>query len=396
MSSQTFLLMFDREISGLPVEVNRYHVKVLHLYVAANKNPSPSIKGQTFMFSDRIEGKWISLFADVFTRSGVGAGDEVVILSETQSRNLNVHLSELALVQLGAKPAHIVVTTPVQSAPVPIRSTGASASLQKHTPVMAALSFGGLVVDCTVEGLLHAAELPSILKAGTRVLMISNEHPELLERVGSDEGLKDRVKAGMKMMRSATEMRVTSKAGTDLAINLEGAVVGGGWGFTTTPGTITNWPGGLCLAFPARNTANGTLVLDTGDQNLTFKRYLEQPVKLHIENDYVREIEGNCLDAQLMREAIAVWQDEDAYAISHVGWGMNHQAKWISMAHYDKSNHNGTEQRVYAGNFLFSTGANEIAQRYTLGHFDLPMRNCSVSLDGEDVVIDGRLIDALA
>ena len=348
------------------------------------------------MFTDRIEGKWIDLFAEVFALSGVSRGDEVVVLSETQSRSLNVHLCELALIQLGAKPAHLVVTTPPQSAPIPIRSTGASSSLQFHAPIMAALSFGGLIADCTVEGLLHAAELPTVLKSGSRVLMISNEHPDILERVGSDEGLKDRVKTGMKMMRGAKEMRVTSSAGTDLTINLEGAVVGGGWGFTTTPGTITNWPGGLCLAFPAKSTTSGTLVLNQGDQNLTFKRYIENPIHLTIEDDYVTDIAGDNLDAELMKAAIEVWNDPDAYATSHVGWGMNKQAKWAAMAHYDKSDHNGTEQRVFEGNFLFSTGANEIAKRYSLGHFDLPMRNCSITLDGKDVVVDGKLIDLLS
>ena len=102
------------------------------------------------------------------------------------------------------------------------------------------------------------------------------------------------------------------------------------------------------------------------------------------------------LDAELMKEALSVWGQKEAYAISHVGWGMNHQARWVSMAHYDKGDHNGTEQRVFAGNFLFSTGANEIAGRYTQGHFDIPMRGCSVSLDGEPVVIDGKLVEALA
>ena len=348
------------------------------------------------MFADRIEGKWISEFSQTFELSGVQSGDEVVILSETQSRNINVQLSELALVQLGAKPVHVIVTTPPQTAAVPIRSTGASAALANQAPAMAALMFGGLIIDCTLEGLLHAPELPKILKSGSRVLMISNEHPDLLERVGSDPGLKDRVKAGIKLMRGAQTMQVTSPAGTDLNINLENSVVGGGWGFTTTPGTITNWPGGLCLAFPAQNSVNGTIVLATGDQNLTFKRYIEQPITLTLENDYVRAIDGGGLDAQLMREAMAVWQDEDAYATSHVGWGMNHQAKWVSMAHYDKGNHNGTEQRVFAGNFLFSTGANEIAQRYSLGHFDIPMKNCSIKLDGVDVVVDGKLVDELA
>lgn len=348
------------------------------------------------MFSDRIEAKWITSFVQLFEASGVAAGDEVVILSETQSRQINVHLSELALAQLGARPMHVVLTTPAQSAPVPIRSTGTTAALNFSAPALAALSFGGLIVDCTLEGMLHAPELPTVLKSGSRVVMISNEHPDILERVGLEDGLKERVKTAMKMMRGAKQMRVTSKVGTDLTIDLEGAVVGGGWGYTTTPGTITNWPGGLCLAFPARNTVNGTLVLNAGDQNLTFKRFMENPVTLHIEQDYVKQIEGDHFDGDLLRDYIAVWQDEDAYAISHVGWGMSHAAQWSAMGLYDKSDHNGTEQRVFAGNFLFSTGANEIAKRFTLGHFDLPMRNCSVQLDGKDVVVEGRLVEALA
>ena len=46
---------------------------------------------------ERIEGKWIDAFADVFARCGVQTGDSVAILCETQSRQINVELSELAL-----------------------------------------------------------------------------------------------------------------------------------------------------------------------------------------------------------------------------------------------------------------------------------------------------------
>jgi 2,5-dihydroxypyridine 5,6-dioxygenase len=61
------------------------------------------------------------------------------------------------------------------------------------------------------------------------------------------------------------------------------------------------------------------------------------------------------------------------------------------MALLDKRDFNGTELRAFAGNFLYSTGANEQAGRYTLGHFDLPMRHCTVQLDGEVVVREGQL-----
>ena len=42
-----------------------------------------------------------------------------------------------------------------------------------------------------------------------------------------------------------------------------------------------------------------------------------------------------------------------------------------------------------AGNFLYSTGANEFAGRYTRGHFDLPVMACTITLDDEVVVNKG-------
>jgi len=107
------------------------------------------------MLSDRIEAKWIDAFERVFGLCKVAAGDEVAILSETQSRALNVHLTELALLRMGA-----------QNAPVPVRSTGASQAIQHSKMALAALTNVPVIIDCTLEGLMHAPELPTILKSG--------------------------------------------------------------------------------------------------------------------------------------------------------------------------------------------------------------------------------------
>ena len=63
------------------------------------------------MLADRIEGKWIDAFCETFARCAVKPGDCAAILSETQSRPLNVQLAELALLRLGARAFHIVVPT---------------------------------------------------------------------------------------------------------------------------------------------------------------------------------------------------------------------------------------------------------------------------------------------
>ena len=341
------------------------------------------------MLRDRIEGKWIDAFASVLGRCAVEAGETVAIVSETQSRELNVHLAELALLRLGARPFHLVVTTPPQRAPAPVRSTGASQALQGLEPVLSALTASTMIVDCTVEGLLHAPELPRILEAGARVLMISNEHPEALERLLPDEDLKPRVRAGVEALKAAGTMRVTSAAGTDLVVDVTGTPAIGVWGYTERPGTIAHWPGGIVVTFPRAGTVNGRLVLDAGDMNLSFKRYLESPVSLTVEDDYVTAIEGVGTDAELMRRYFAAWGDRDAYATSHVGWGMNHGARYEALAMYDQRDTNGTELRAFAGNFLYSTGANEFAGRHTEGHFDLPLRGCTIELDGVAVVKAG-------
>ena len=63
---------------------------------------------------------------------------------------------------------------------------------------------------------------------------------------------------------------------------------------------------------------------------------------------------------------------------------------------YDRNDFNGTELRAFAGNVVYSTGANEVAGRHTLGHFDLPIRNCNVYLDRQIIVKNGVLQGDLA
>src|ERR1700740_706331 len=275
------------------------------------------------MLADRIEAKWIDAFCEVFERCAGKPGDTAAILSETQSRALNVHLAELALLRMGARPFHLTVPTPRNRHVVPVRSTGASEAIQRLAPVVTALQQSGFVVDCTIEGLMHAPETPDILKAGARILVISNEHPEALERMVPDLALEKRGGSGATMLRGTKRMRVTSRAGTDLVIDMVGASTVGVWGWTDRPGTLAHWPGGIVVSFPKSGAVNGTLVMAPGDINLTFKRYLTSPIRMTLKDDYVTELEGEGADAAMMRAYLAAWGDREAYAVSHVGFGMN-------------------------------------------------------------------------
>ena len=70
------------------------------------------------------------------------------------------------------------------------------------------------------------------------------------------------------------------------------------------------------------------------------------------------------IDHELFASYLAAWNERDAYAVSHVGWGLNHHCRWDVLPLYDKGDVNGTELRAFAGNFLYSAGANEVAKAW--------------------------------
>ena len=244
--------------------------------------------------------------------------------------------------------------------------------------------------------MLHSKELQTILKDGGRLLMISNEHPEVLERCMPDKSLQSIVNKSKNLLSDSKIMEVTSDFGTNLKIEILDAPIRAGAGYLTEKDKVAYWPAGLALFFPLEKTVNGTVVLNTGDVNLTFKKYFESPVTLVIKDDFVISINGDGLDADLMRSYYEGWNDPNAYAISHVGWGLNPNARWDALTMYDKQQVNCTELRAFAGNFLISTGANEFAKRYTSCHFDLPMRNCNIKLDNQLIVNSGKLVGPLS
>jgi 2,5-dihydroxypyridine 5,6-dioxygenase len=346
------------------------------------------------ILQERIEAKWIDTFVYQFELCAVKAGDAVAILSETQSRPLNVHLAELALLRIGAKPFHLIVPTPPQFAPVPVRSSGYSFAIEGQEQVIRALASVPFVADLTIEGCVHSPAALEVRKDGTRMLYISNDHPESLERTASDPGMKARIAKGRALMQNASTMRITSDAGTDLRVNMDGAMIGGNPGFVDQPGGWASFPGGIQSCFPRAGTVNGQIIMNAGDMNFTFKRYLETPVTLVIESDFVTDIRGGW-DAELLRSYFAAWEDPNAYATSHLSWGMNLGARWESMIHYDRGDTNATEGRAVAGQFLYSTGPNPAADRHSNCHFDLTIRGCTITLDDQVVVERGRLSEML-
>lgn len=332
------------------------------------------------------------LFQREFRLCRLEPGEVVAVVSESGSRAEYVEASLGAAQALGARVFHLgLPKTHRQDVPFIDEARAGGNRQSALSTAVKALKEANLVIDLTVEGLIHAPERGEILGAGARMLTII-EPPDVLHRCFPREDLRRRVERAAQLLGESTTLRVTSDAGTDLTMTVAQAPLVTQYGYTDQRGRWDHWPSGLVAVYPQEGSTHGTVVLDVGDIVFPFKRYIESPVEFVVRQGYIREINGQGLDADLLRDYFASWRDPEAYATSHMGWGLDETARWNSLALYDKGEIIGVEPRSFYGNFMFSTGPNRYANRFTRCHLDMPMRRCTVSLDDRPIIERGEIV----
>jgi len=332
------------------------------------------------MERDRIT----EMFVKQFGLCKVREGETMVLLSDPEARPEYITAGFAAARSLGARVFNIAVP----EAPHP-HLVGVD-PLRDLAPAIEAMKSADIVIAFTRP--LFTKGLREIMKAGTRVLMVI-DHPDDLEMLMSGPGIERAVKAAGRRLERAREVRYASDAGTDLTVRTGEYPVMIQYGYADEPGRFDHWGVAVVHTFPNEGSANGKVLINAGDMVvLPFKRYVQDPIHIDVRDGFIRKIEGG-FDAMLMRDWLEGWQDPDGYAISHLGWGLHPRARWncIEMFGPERCVAHG---RAFAGNFLFSTGPNTQGggKRATRGHYDAPMRDCSVFLDGEKVIDRGRIV----
>jgi 2,5-dihydroxypyridine 5,6-dioxygenase len=331
----------------------------------------------------------LEAWKQVLTLSGLGAEHAVTVLTGSHSNEQTASAAVAAARALGARVTRILLE-PVNAEKSlsrdPLAYLG-STPLTGNKVAMAACLASDFVIDLML--LLFSPEQQEILAAGTRILL-AVEPPEILLRMVPNEADRLRVKDASVRLQAAREMTVRSAAGTDIRFALGQYPVITEYGLVDEPGRWDHWPSGFLFTWPNEGQSEGTLVIDRGDILLPAKRYAADAISLTVRGGYVVAIDGG-LEAELFREYMESFEDPEGYAMSHIGWGLQPRARWATLSLYDREQTIGMDARAYAGNFLFSLGPNgEVGgTRHTPCHIDVPLRGCTVSLDGEPVVVNG-------
>ena len=324
---------------------------------------------------------------------GIGEGSTVAVLSQGNQRADYVDAFQDASRQLGATAFN--VRLPAADTTLDgeegIWAVGET-PLAHNRPAIEALKSVDLVVDTVF--LLFSPEQIEIQESGTRILLCV-EPVEHIRAMQPSTRLRERVERGAEILAAAKTLRFTNEAGTDVTYQLGAYPVMTQYGYTDTPGRWDHWPSGFLFTGGADDGVDGTVVIAPGDIIFPFKSYVQTPITLTIEAGKITAIDGG-VDADLLREYMASFDDPDAYGISHIGWGMLETAQWSILAHDRRGM--GMHGRSFYGNVLFSTGPNgELGgPNHTPCHIDIPMRNCTLYLDDTPIVVDGDIVvDAL-
>lgn len=334
--------------------------------------------------------KLVALFQEELVRCKLAKHETAVVLSGARSSAEYAKAALEAICNLGAQGFQMHMPPPAS------RPDAKEGGYVGVTPVtgqelaLETLKKADLVIDLLL--LLHSPEQVQILQAGARMLLVV-EPPDILASRPPTEALRRQIEAGEEVLKRARSLRVTSPAGTDIEMKIGQYPVITQYGYTDEPGRWDHWPSAFLYTWPDEGSSNGRVVLNTGDFVWPLNRYLETPIELIVRDGYIRSIEG-AEDARVLREQMASFKDPEAYAISHIGWGVDKRAIWDALKKQPLSV--GTDPRSFAGNVQFSTGPNTEAggNRHTIAHFDMPMLGCTLTLDDRVMLRDGEVVPA--
>jgi 2,5-dihydroxypyridine 5,6-dioxygenase len=327
----------------------------------------------------------VPLFKSELELCKLRPGESVGIYSEGGARGSYAEAFARAAELLGASAFHIDLPVAGKNLGSVIGGRNVGRGLSGSPATVSALEQCDLMIDLVL--LLYEPELEEIKAAGTRVLSCV-EPPDVLARLLPTPDQRRRSEEELRLLQNAKRLRFTSSAGTDVTYEFGGMTPFCQYGYTDQPGRWDHFPS--TLAVHCAEEVNGRVVLKPDDVILPFGRYVTSPVELTIANGTIESIDAGA-DALLIRDLMEQF-DERAYAVSHIGWGLNERARWDALIQNPASI--GMDHRAYEGSVMFSTGPNTEfgGTNDTPCHLDMPMRDCTLWLDDELIVDEGRIV----
>ncbi|WP_455363402.1 aminopeptidase [[Eubacterium] cellulosolvens] len=180
------------------------------------------------------------------------------------------------------------------------------------------------------------------------------------------------------LMDKTSRVRVTSKAGTDITMSIQGRLVERDTGLLFKPGDFGNLPAGEVFCAPVEGSAEGTLVFDGAIASVGI---LKKPVMVTVGEGFATQITGGP-EATKFDGLLSAVKKREAYNIAELGIGCNPNARLIGIILEDEKVY-GTVHVALGDNSTFGGSVQAGI------HLDGIMLKPSMFLDDKVVIKDG-------
>lgn len=250
--------------------------------------------------------------------------------------------------------------------------------------VTQAMLHSDAVVAPTSKSLTHTGARREACAAGARVATMPGITKDTMIRCLKADyyAIADRTEKVSNMLTAAKEARVTTAAGTDITVPIEGIRAIASTGLIHEPGSFGNLPSGEAYMMPVEGASNGVFIVDgsmAGIGDLAGKT----PIRIRVENGYATEITGGP-EADLLKEKLTPL-GKSAFNTAELGVGTNDAAKIIG---------NILEDEKVMGTIHIALG-NNMSMGGTVDvpiHLDGIIKNPSLELDGKKIMDEGKLL----
>jgi leucyl aminopeptidase (aminopeptidase T) len=303
---------------------------------------------------------------------GIKAGERfLVVVDSRTSPSIAPALAGQALA-LGADPVIAVMAPRSRSGEEP------------PAPIAAAMVEADVVLAAASRSCYHTLAKGAAQAAGTRGVFNAPSGEEAwIEGAMTADFLEIRETA-MRVadaLRGARTVRVTTPAGTDVTMSVEGREPMG-WltGVCRNPGEVSAFPGGEVSLPPVEGTAEGRIVVESV---MTDLGRLAEPITWVVREGHVVEIEGGADAARLRDHVEGV---ENASNVAELGIGLNPAARLT---------HDITESKKRLGTAHMAIGDSAGGYGGTVVsdvHLDGILMTPRVEVDGRVIADLGRIL----
>ncbi len=257
--------------------------------------------------------------------------------------------------------------------------------------VVAALLHSDLIVDLSGNLVEQSDALDEILDEA-RVLAIDVRSTAQLDTLVAHPGLARRLDRASELLTDAKVLTISTKAGTSLRAQLARTDVTLSDGTAASVGEIAHWPAGGVWVDIGDSKIDGSIVAMPGDLLADAGHIMRSPVRVEIEGGRLVDVLGDTADADVVRSYLESFDNELAYKVADLGWGMNLTRSPSALGLFDPEHLALGRGVLAAGRVNVRTGAPDQAAT----GITLSLSNASVLVDATEAVTHGNLEGALA